>query len=760
MKLNLPVILLKGTVLLPSGELRLEISDELSKSIIEESEIFHSNKLLVVSRLNNCDSYKVDELPIISVVSKIERKILLPDGKLRVVIKGIKRARVLKYLNPNKDNLESIIELIEDIKIDENESKGMIKKLYNEVNEFIEIIPTVSNSMINELQSIDNLSMMTDIISNNINLTKERLFEYLEEVNSVNRLHMLLSDMYKIKEVFELENNIDDKVKKSLDKEEKEYLLREKVKQIKQELGDLSLKEQIIKELKEKVDKLNANENIKLSILKEIRRYEYSSDTSLEVMSIKNYIDWMISLPWNNKTPEYNNLSVIKKRLNKSHYGLDEVKTRIIEYLAVKKNTNNLNSPIICLVGPPGVGKTTLAYRIAKAINRKFVKISVGGVNDEATIKGHQRTYISSQPGKIVDGLRRVNTSNPVFLIDEIDKMTVNTKGDPESALLEVLDPTQNKYFKDNYINEEIDLSDVIFITTANDISNLSSALKDRLEIINLTGYTELEKLDITKNYLIPNIIENHGLNKLNISDEKILEIIRYYTKESGLRELERMLSKIVRKVVLDKTLNNKKNNNIEDLNYYLGSKIYNTLKIENEVGVSNALACTNYGGDVLQVETTYYEGNGNLIITGNVSDTIKESAKIALSYIKSNYELFKIDKKLFKSDIHINIPNIQIKKDGPSAGISITLSIISALTNKSLPTNIAYTGEITLRGNILGVGGIKEKAIGAYLNNIDKVFIPFSNKEQLNNIPNEIKERIKFIPINKFDEVYKYLNK
>lgn len=757
MKLNLPVILLQGTILMPTGEIRLELSDEYSKSIIDEAEIFHSNKILVVSRLNIEQNYKIEELPGIAVVSEIVRKIPFPDGRLRVIIRGLVRSRVIKYLNPNREILESLVEVIPDEKLDFKDEELMIKKLKSELIQFVECVPTVSNSV---LSSIDekSLSNLTDIISNNIIQEKQVLLSYLFETRSTNRFNKLLEYIYKEEETSKLENNIDDKVKKALDKEQKEYLLKEKVKQIKSELGELSLKEEVVLEFREKLEKLNCNEHIKKVIEKEISRYEQSSDISLEVMGIKNYIDWMINLPWNKKTKEFNNISTIKNKLDKTHYGLDEVKQRIIEYLAVSKNTKNLNGPIICLVGPPGVGKTTLAYSIAKAINRKFVKFSVGGVGEESVIKGYSRTYIASQPGKIVDGLRKCGTSNPVFLIDEIDKMVVSDKGDPESALLEVLDTTQNKYFKDNYINEEIDLSDVLFITTANDISNLNSALKDRLEIINLTGYTELEKLYIAKEHLIPNIVKNHGLKSFILSDNKILEIIKYYTKESGLRELERVLSKIARKIVLEESLTNQKVTKLKSLNYYLGPKKYNISKIDSEVGVSLALACTNHGGDVLQIESTYYDGTGNLTITGNVSDTIKESASVALSYIKSNYELFGIDKNLFKKDIHINIPNIQIKKDGPSAGIALTLSIISALTNKSLPANISETGEISLRGNILRVGGIKEKAIGAYLNHIEYVFIPQSNKEDLNSVPKEIKEKIKFITVRNFMDIYKYL--
>ena len=467
----------------------------------------------------------------------------------------------------------------------------------------------------------------------------------------------------------------------------------------------------------------------------------------------------MISLPWDNYTSDIEDFNLIRKNLDKSHYNLDEVKLRIIEYLAVKKHSEKIDTPIICLVGPPGVGKTTLAYSIAKSIGRKFVKISVGGVDDEAIIKGHIRTYIGSSPGKIIDGIKRAKSSNPVFLIDEIDKMSSNYKGDPRSALLEVLDSNQNKYFKDNYIEEEYDLSNVLFITTANNIEMVPEELKDRLEIIHINGYTELEKLEIVKKHLIPIICSRHGIKNIKITDEQIINIIRYYTKESGLRELERLISKIVRKIVTDKVIGNKKIalsiKNIED---YLGKRIYSKEEIISEIGVINSLVYTNYGGDITSIEVNHYEGNGNIILTGSLGDVMLESAKIALSYIKANNKLFNIDYNVFKDDIHINIPNIAIKKEGPSAGVSITTAIISALSNLSISKNIAFTGEITLRGNILKIGGLKEKVIGAYINNIDTIFIPHSNISDLDSIPMEIKNKIKFIPVKKYEEVYNYL--
>lgn len=759
MKLNLPVILLNGTVLLPEAEIKLEFEDEVSKNIIDEAELFHDNKILVVTKTSLEETISISELPRIGTICEISRKLPLPNGKIRVVLKGIKRARIIEYLNPNKDLIESIVSTIPKDNIDEETKNGVIRKLYSELDTYIKKVPYMSNSLLSLISGIDNLGKITDIIVNHLPIDNKKMFGYLMESNSMNRVEMILEDMYKEEQLFNIEKNIDTKVKKELDKDQKNFYLKEKIKLLKNELGELSSKDEEIESLKRKVNELNANNSIKEKILYEISRYENMSSMSPEISFVRNYIDFMIDLPWDNVTQDIDNLNLVRKKLDKSHYGLEEVKLRILEYLAVKKNSKNIDSPIICLVGPPGVGKTTLALSIASSIGRNFVKISLGGVNDEAIIKGHIRTYIGASPGKIIDGIKRAKSSNPVFLIDEIDKMSNNYKGDPASALLEVLDSTQNKYFKDNYIEEEYDLSKVLFITTANDINLVPDALKDRLEIININGYTELEKLEIAKNYLIPIICKNHGTKNIKITDEEILNIIRFYTKESGLRELKRLLSKIVRKIVANKVINNKKANlTVNDVEKYLGKRIYENENIINEIGLVNGLAYTNCGGDILPIEANYYKGNGNLILTGSMGEVMLESAKIALSYIKSDYKKFNIDYNIFKNDIHINVPNIAIKKEGPSAGVAITTCLISALSNLKISNKIAMTGEITLRGNILSVGGLKEKIIGAYINNINTIFIPYSNMNDIEKLPLEIKNSIKIIPVKKYEEIYNYL--
>ena len=759
MKYNLPVILLRGTVLIPQNELKLEFEDELSKNLIDEAELFHDNKILIVTQNTLEENIIIKDLPRIGTIAEITRKLELPNGKVRIALKGKTRASVIEYLNPTRDIIESIVNVIPKEKISDEVKTGILKKINTELEIYIERVPYMSNSLLSLISDTDDLNVITDIIVNHMPLENKRLFEYLVEPRCIKRSEMILEDIYKQEKLFNIEKNIDTKVKKELDKDQKNFYIKEKIKQLQDELGEVSPKEEEVKRLREQVENLIVKESIKEKLNHEIDRYESMSSMSPEISIIRNYIEVVLNLPWNINSEDIEDLNVIKENLDKTHYDLFEVKTRIIEYLAVKKQSSSVDTPIICLVGPPGVGKTTLAYSIAKSIGRKFVKISVGGVDDEAFIKGHIRTYLGSTPGKIIDGIKRAKTSNPVFLIDEIDKMSSNYKGDPSSALLEVLDSNQNKYFKDNYVEEEFDLSNVLFITTANDVSTIPEALKDRLEIIDINGYTEIEKLEIAKNYLIPIICEKHGINNIKISDENILNIIRFYTKESGLRELNRMLSKIVRKVVTNKVVNKKRIsltiNNIEE---YLGKRLFETDEIISDIGIVNGLAYTVSGGDILPIEVNHYEGSSNLILTGSMGNVMLESAKIALSYIKSNYKLFGIDYDIFKNDIHINVPNIAIKKEGPSAGVAITTCLISALSNFKVSNKIAFTGEITLRGNILKVGSIKEKIIGAYINNVDTIFIPHSNLSDLEELQEEIKNKIKFIPVKKYEEIYSYL--
>lgn len=763
-KKELPVIILKGIILLPNNEIKLEFENDLSKNIIDIAELFHNNKILVVSNDDPLEE-EIDfkKLPNIGTLATISHKIKLPNGKIRIIISGIRRQQVCEYLNKGEKNdiLEAIVSDINIKKIDKNQENLLIQKLYKDLENYSKTIPYISNSFLSIIKDVKTLDETTDIVVPYINSNNKRLREYLYETNSTNRLKMILKDMYLEMETFKLEREIDNKVKINIDENQREYLLKEKLKTIKQELKEKSIKENDIDKIREKLKTIDFPKNIKNRLEEELERYEATQESSQEISVIRNYIDWFTNIPWNIYTKDNDNIQNIVEILDKSHSGLDELKERFIEYIAVRKNTNNKKSPIICLVGPPGVGKTSFVYTLSKALNRNFTKISVGGVNDEAEIIGHRRTYLAANPGRIIQSLKKAKSMNPIFLIDEIDKMTKGTKGDPASVFLEILDPEQNKHFSDNYIEEEVDLSNVMFIVTANYIENIPEPLKDRLEIINISGYTEYEKLDIARSHLIPKISEEHGLNnQIYIDDNILTKIIREYTKESGVRELNRMLEKIVRKIVTRQIIKKDKKSIIlnESLLYQLiGQPIYqNKTEKADEIGVVNALAYTLFGGEVLDIEVNYFKGNGNIEITGSIGEVMKESVKIAYDYIKTNYRLFDIDYRILKeNDIHIHIPKGSVKKDGPSAGVAITTSLISALTNRYVSKKVAMTGEITLRGNILKIGGLKEKAIAAFNSGITKIYIPSQNKSDIEKLPNEVKENIEFVLVSNYEQLY-----
>ena len=756
MDLNLPVITLSNIVLMPQDEIKLEFSDEVAKGIVDESQLFHDNNILVVANLSLDENILISSLPKIGTLAKIIKKIELPNGKVRITLKGIKRAHVLEYVCPNPDVIESIVRVLHEKKVPDELNEATLKKIYQELDLYIKNVPYMSNSIISLISETDDISKITDIIVSSMPIENEKKILYLLESDVLKRVQMILEDMYREQQLYNIENEIDIKVKKEIDNEQKNLYLKEKIKQMKDEIGESSLREEEVSKLKKRLDNLDCTDIIRNKILYEINRYENMSSMSPEFNMVRNYIEFMLELPWSFKTKDIDDISKIKENLDRDHYGLSDVKERIVEYLALKKKSNNVDSPIICLVGPPGVGKTSIASKIAEAMGRNFVKISVGGIDDEAIIRGHIRTYIGALPGRIIDGIKRAKSSNPVFLIDEIDKISSSYKGDPNSALLEVLDKNQNSHFKDNYIEEEYDLSDVFFITTANDIYSIPKTLRDRLEIINITGYTEIDKISIAKDYMIPKICKSNNINKIKMNDDTLIEIIRYYTKESGLRELYRCLSKIVRKIITDNVIYNKKMvSSVTSVSKYLGKRKYEDINYNNEVGIINALSVNNSVGSVIKVETNYYKGSGKLIVTGSLGEVLNQSITIALSYIKANYKLFGINDDIFNSDIHVNVPNISTKKEGPCAGVAIATSIISALSGKKVRNNIAFTGEITLRGNIIRVGSLKEKIIGAYINGIDTIFIPSGNISELDEIPSEIKEKIKFISVDNYIDIY-----
>ena len=763
-KTSLPVLLIRNMVLFPWSEIRLEFDSDNDKRVISLAESFYENNIVIV---NPKDLLEIDpdisELPKIGVLASIKMKIDMPNGKTRIILSGINRVYVHAYTKD--DNIfEAMVSDTEEDELDIKEELAYSRALNKHIEVYVKEVPYMSNSVLGQIAGITSISRLTDIIALFLPTTFERKKEYIEEVSSTSRVKMILDDINRDIEVMKLEEEIEREVTKKMDESQKEYVLREKIKAIKEELGDINDKDTDIDLLKDKIRKLNCPKKVREKLEYEISRYEMCSSLSPEVGIIRNYIDWLINLPWDNFTKDETNLMKVKKYLDSTHSGLDKAKERIIEYLAVKQKTNNLKSPILCFVGPPGVGKTTLAKSIAKSIGRETTKISVGGINDEAEIVGHRRTYLGANPGLIIQGMKKAGTTNPVFIIDEIDKMTKDIKGDPASSLLEVLDPEQNNKFIDLFIEEEFDLSNVMFITTANYIEQIPNELRDRLEIIELYSYTEYEKLDIAKKHLIPKEITEHGLTSKNVrfTDDAILTIIRGYTKEAGVRELDRVIATIIRKIVKDIVMNNTKSNciiNNGNIKKYLGNKKYldNNDKELLSAGVVNGLAYTPYGGDLLQVEVTYFSGTGSLVLTGSLGDVMKESATIALSYIKANAKTFKLDDKIFReNDFHIHVPEGAIPKEGPSAGVTLTTAILSSLLNKKVSSDVAMTGEVTLTGKVLPIGGLKEKSIAAFRSGIERVFIPKENEPDLEEIPKEIKNKINFILVDDYIQIFK----
>lgn len=765
-KTKLPVIVLRNLVLLPHGEIKLEISNADDKNIIDNSIKYHDNYVILVSAkgLIN-ENIELTELPNVGIIGKITSNFELPNNHIRINIEGINRANIFNYIDNKNSNLEAVIGPISIDEIDKDEEEANLRLLKREFAGYISISPNISNNIIIKLNEETNLDKLTDKIANMIPFNFENKNKYIYEFNSVRRSDMLIKQIAEEKNISYIERKIEEKVKRELDKSQQEFILKEKIKAIKEELGETDNKDEEISDLKNQIENLNAPSNIKEKLLKEVNKYEMMSLVSPELSIVKNYIDTVLSLPFGIYTKDLKNIQKIEEELDKTHHGLKDVKNRILEYIAVKELTNDIKSPIICLVGPPGVGKTSLAYSISQALHRNFVKISVGGVNDEAEIIGHRRTYIGSKPGRIIEGLIKAKSSNPVFLIDEIDKMTKDIKGDPSSCLLEVLDPEQNSTFYDNYIEEAFDLSKVMFILTANSLLDIPYALRDRLEIINLTSYTTFEKLDIVKNYMFSKLLKEHGLTKNNliIDDETINFIIKHYTKEAGVRELERVLSSLMRKIAKEIITGSKRKKfvlNEEDVIRLLGNIKYVDIGTTiNNPGVVNGLAYTDLGGSILPIEVSHYKGKGNVNMTGSLGNVMKESAQISIGYIKNNYKEFGVDiKKLNDDDIHINALHAGIPKDGPSAGITLVTAILSSFLNKKIDNKIGMTGEITLNGNILGIGGLREKSIAAYNSGIKKIFIPKENESDISEIPKEVLDSLEIVFVSNYSEIFNNL--
>ena len=753
-----PIICTRGAIIFPGQDMSLDVGRQASVDVVNFSLNMNLDVILVSQKNIDIDEPKKNDLYEIGTICHI-RASRKRDDHLKVVFVGEDRCRLIEIYEIDGIKYASV-EVLSDVVEDDLALEVLKTKVKKEYSLFeqkngrapLRAPENMSNQYISEL--VDGFAQ-----ANIFNSGEKQKF--LEEYHLEKRLEMFLTYISLEKKKEEIEKEINLRVKDSVESSQKDYYLRERIKAIKEELGDGQGAD--VEKLKEEFSKDRYPENIKAKANEEIRRLDMTSTASGEYGMIRTYLDWLISIPWTEKSVDKTDLTKVKEVLDEDHYGLEKIKTRILEYLAVKELSHSLKSPIICLVGPPGVGKTSLAKSIARALNRNFVKMSLGGVRDEAEIRGHRRTYLGSYPGRIIQGMKKAGTTNPVFLIDEIDKMGADYKGDPSSAMLEVLDPEQNSMFQDHYLEETYDLSDVMFIATANYLENIPAPLLDRLEIINLSSYTELEKLNICKDHLIPKVLKKDGLkpSQFSISDEMITHVIRHYTRESGVRELERMMETLARKATLEIYTKSKRSIKVSKklVQEWLGHEKfeYGTKEKKNQVGVVTGLAYTAFGGDILQIEVNYFEGKGKLIITGQLGDVMKESAEIALDYVKSNAKKFGIDVKFFEThDIHIHVPEGAVPKDGPSAGVTLTTAFVSALTNKAVDANCAMTGEVTLRGNVLPIGGLREKSIAANRSGITKVFIPKGNVKDIDELPDIVKENITFMPVDKVDTILK----
>ena len=752
---NIPVILLKNLVILPNQEIKLELNNVISGKAINEASNNFKGEILVIAPIDALEEDpSVDDLPKVGVIARIKNKID-NDGVIEVKLRGLKRVAVNKYYQEvNNDILYSEVMYIDLPSLNAEEENAILKKLVEVLKKYINISKSISNDILNFVSNNKDLNKITDAITSFLPFNTSKKLEYMQEINPIKRAKSLIKDMNEEIKSVEIDNEIEELVDESLQKDQREYILKEKVKAIKHELGEDSWKNEEVHNFREMLDKLKIDKKTKMYFSHEIDKYEIMNEVSPEVSVMHNYLDWVLNLPWNKSKKETSNFDLVYKELNKSHFGMDKIKERISEFVAIKNLNRNIKSPIICLVGPPGVGKTTIAMSIANALNRDFYKISVGGLNDATELVGTRRTYLASSPGKIIQGLYKCGSNNPLILIDEVDKMVKDYKGDPAATLLEILDVNQNKYFVDNYIEEPFDLSGVLFILTANNINDIPIPILDRVELIELNSYTVFEKKDIAKEYMLPNILYENMVydNKIKFSDELLYFIINNYTLEAGVRDLERVLSSLARKI----TINNVKILNEERVIKLLGAPKYNkdTLTID-EVGVVNTLAVASNGGILSKLEVVTCKGSENLTITGNAGDILKESVKVVLTMLKSKYKY-----SFHNEDIHIHFIDATSKKDGPSAGLAIGVSLASIKENKKIPSDIAFTGELTLNGNVLKIGGLKEKLIAAYNKNIKVVYMPKDNVEDLVNIPKVILDNMEVIPISNFNEVYTKLFK
>ncbi|HPK67161.1 MAG: endopeptidase La [Epsilonproteobacteria bacterium] len=758
--LTLPLLVTRSLVVFPNTNQPIEAARPFSMKAIEESRDNASSLLFIVSQKDpNIDDPLPEDLYTVGTLCRI---ISFGDQKqfYRIRVTATKRVAIQSVrIEDNHYVADGVV--LEDLPSDANETAVIVRNILEQIEQMPSLSRSFPRQVVSSLSKGLSPTELTDTLATYLNMPNEQKQALLEELDINKRLMLILDVINQAKAVIEIDKKIQNSIQKSTEKNQREYILREKMKAIKEELGEVTPGEDSEEDILKKLDANPFPEYVKTKVKAELKRYEMMPQASLEASLIKSYIDLIMNLPWYQKTEDNDVLEDAERILNEDHYGLDKVKKRIIEYLAVKKMTGNLKAPILCFYGPPGVGKTSLGKSIARALGRKFFKASLGGISDEAEIRGHRRTYVGSMPGRIISGMRKTGVINPVFLLDEVDKLSTSYKGDPASALLEVLDPEQNFAFNDNYVEEPYDLSNVLFIATANYLENIPAPLRDRLELIEVNSYTELEKIQIAKHFLLKKQMKANGIENKNIkfSDEAFQYIIQYYTREAGVRELERKIAAVIRKIVVEIV----KNPNLKvlevtpaDVRKHLGVEIFENTKKEkeNQIGVVTGLAYTEYGGDILPIEVNYFPGKGNLVLTGKLGDVMKESASIALDYVRSNAIKYGIDSDIFaKNDIHVHVPEGAVPKDGPSAGIAITTAIVSCLTRQPVDANVAMTGEVTLRGYALPIGGLREKSLAALRSGIKTIIVPKENQKAVDELPKEVKEALNIVYMKTVDD-------
>nr|WP_275899508.1 endopeptidase La [Bacillus piscicola] len=752
---------LRGLLVFPSMVLHLDVGREKSVQALEQAMVDDSEILLTSQVDLSIDEPEKEDLYHVGTLAKIKQMLKLPNGTIRVLVEGLARAQINKFLD-REDYLEVEMEVLEEeVSTNDPEEQAFMRSVLDQFEQYVNISKKVSSETLQTVQDIDEPGRLADVIVSHLPLKVAEKQRLLETISVSARLMYILEILNNEKEVLGLEQKIGQRVKKSMEKTQKEYYLREQMKAIQKELGEKEGKGGEVDELRDKIKEADMPDNVEEKALKELDRYEKMPSAAAESSVIRNYIEWLTAVPWQEETTDRLDINNAQDILDEDHFGLDKVKERVLEYLAVQELTQSLKGPILCLAGPPGVGKTSLARSVARALERKFVRISLGGVRDEAEIRGHRRTYVGAMPGRIIQAMKKAGYVNPVFLLDEIDKMASGFRGDPSAAMLEVLDPEQNSSFSDHYLEEPYDLSKVMFITTANNVGMIPEPLLDRMEIISIAGYTEIEKMGIAKGHLLPKQIEEHGLNKglIQVKEEALLKLIRYYTREAGVRNLEREIANVCRKAAKKIVSGERKRvivteKTVEDM---LGKPRYRygIAEEEDQVGAATGLAYTTGGGDTLSIEVSLAKGKGELTLTGKLGDVMKESARAAFSYIRSRADELKIDPDFHeKLDIHIHVPEGATPKDGPSAGITMATALISALTGRKVKKEVGMTGEITLRGRVLPIGGLKEKAMSAHRAGLTTVLIPKDNEKDLEDIPESVRNGLTFITVSHLDEV------